>query len=132
MSVAALGRIVVGLAGWACVCVACGVEPPVVWEVTSGIKAPESAYWDADSGFLFLSQIGEGGGNGKDGDGWISKLTPDGKVFHVSKSGEATLLLALPQGAADHAYLADLHRLILPRMLENRVTAYDLSKLFPK
>jgi sugar lactone lactonase YvrE len=53
---------------------------PVVWEVTDGIQAPESAYYDAKSGSLFLSQIGAGGGKKKDGDGWISKLTIDGKV----------------------------------------------------
>ncbi|MFT5527491.1 MAG: sugar lactone lactonase YvrE, partial [Pirellulaceae bacterium] len=53
---------------------------PVVWEVTEGISAPESAYYDAKSGFLFLSQIGGGGGKEKDGDGWISKLTIDGKM----------------------------------------------------
>jgi hypothetical protein len=51
------------------------------WQVTDGIEAPESAYLDAASGFLFLSQIGEGGGGAKDGDGWISKLTPDGKML---------------------------------------------------
>jgi hypothetical protein len=50
------------------------------WSVTEGIQGPESAYFDADSGFLFLSQMGEGGGKAKDGDGWISKMTPDGKM----------------------------------------------------
>ena len=42
-------------------------EPKVLWRLTEGVKAPESAYLDADSGFLFLSQIGEGGGMKKDG-----------------------------------------------------------------
>ncbi len=53
---------------------------PVVWSITEGLKAPESAYLDPVTGFLFLSQIGEGGGKAKDGDGWISKLTVDGKM----------------------------------------------------
>ncbi|MFP6880801.1 MAG: SMP-30/gluconolactonase/LRE family protein [Roseibacillus sp.] len=52
----------------------------VAWELTEGIRAPESAYFDEKSGYLFLSQIGGGGGKAKDGDGWISKLTTDGKV----------------------------------------------------
>jgi len=52
----------------------------VVWSISEGLQAPESVYHDADSGFLFLSQIGGGGGAARDGDGWISKLTVDGKV----------------------------------------------------
>ncbi len=52
----------------------------VAWEFNKGVMAPESAYLDAGSGFLFVSQIGAGGGKAKDGDGWISQLTPDGKV----------------------------------------------------
>ena len=32
----------------------------VVWSIAEGLKAPESAYVDPVSGFLFLSQIGEG------------------------------------------------------------------------
>ena len=53
---------------------------PVAWEVTSGVQSPESAYFDAASGFVFVSNIGGGGPTGKDGDGFLSKLTPDGKV----------------------------------------------------
>lgn len=56
------------------------VPHPVAWELTEEIKSPESAYFDADSGYVFLSQIGEGGPTGKDGDGYISKLTTDGKI----------------------------------------------------
>ena len=41
---------------------------------------PGSAYFDAASGFVFVSNIGSGGPTGKDGDGYLSKLTPDGKV----------------------------------------------------
>ena len=53
-----------------------------VWKITEGLQAPESIYYDAESGFLFLSQIGGGGGAEKDGDGWISKLTLDGEMLH--------------------------------------------------
>ena len=51
------------------------------WEISEGLQAPESAYYDEASGLLFLSQIGEGGGGGRDGDGWISKLSADGKMI---------------------------------------------------
>ncbi|MCH2125515.1 MAG: hypothetical protein MK165_12020 [Pirellulaceae bacterium] len=56
-------------------------EIPVIWQITEGLQAPESAYVDHDSGILFLSQIGEGGGDGKDGDGWISKLSVQGEML---------------------------------------------------
>jgi len=52
-----------------------------------------------------------------------------GKVLHVTKDGETKTILEGFQGAADHAYLADKNLVILPRMVENTVTAYDLSKL---
>ena len=53
---------------------------PAVWSLSEDVAAPESTYLDKKSGFLFVSQIGKGGGMGKDGDGWISKLTIDGKM----------------------------------------------------
>lgn len=54
---------------------------PLAWEVTAGVQSPESAYFDAASGFVFVSNIGDGGPTGKDGDGFLSKLAPDGKVL---------------------------------------------------
>lgn len=54
---------------------------PIVWSITEGIKAPESAYVDPATRLLFLSQIGGGGATEKDGDGWISKMTVDGKML---------------------------------------------------
>ncbi|HCQ31885.1 MAG TPA: hypothetical protein DIV54_00190 [Verrucomicrobiales bacterium] len=56
--------------------------PKVVWELSKGIKAPESAYYDKQTGNIFLSQVGAGGGLGKDGDGLISVLKPDGTVVN--------------------------------------------------
>ena len=86
-------------------------EPSIVWELSDGIESPESAYLDTDSGFLFLSQIGQGGGQGKDGDGWISKLTPDGKML---KNKWVTGLNA-PKGLRSHAgrlWVTDIDRLV--------------------
>lgn len=53
---------------------------PVAWEVITGVQSPESAHYDAASGFVFVSNVGGGGPTGKDGDGYLSKLTLDGKV----------------------------------------------------
>ena len=50
-----------------------------VWNLTTGFASPESAYYDAASNAVFVSSI-----NGqileKDGNGYISRLSPDGKV----------------------------------------------------
>ncbi len=50
-----------------------------VWSLTDGFAAPESAYYDRRSGSIFVSSI-----NGqileKDGNGFISRLTPDGRI----------------------------------------------------
>lgn len=83
----------------------------VVWQLAEGIQAPESAYLDAKSGHLFLSQIGAGGGKAKDGDGWISKLTTDGKMV---KNKWVTGLNA-PKGLRSHGgklWVTDIDELV--------------------
>jgi len=52
----------------------------VKWEVTEGIAAPESVYVDSDSGFIFVSNI-NGMPDQRDGNGYISKLSADGKMI---------------------------------------------------
>ena len=56
--------------------------PKVAWEISEGIQAPESAYFDEQTGNVYLSQVGGGGGMAKDGDGVISILKPDGTVVN--------------------------------------------------
>ena len=50
-----------------------------LWNLTGDFQAPESAYYDAASKAVFVSSI-----NGqileRDGNGYISRLTPDGKI----------------------------------------------------
>ena len=50
-----------------------------LWDLKGDFAAPESAYYDAASNSVFVSSI-----NGqildKDGNGYISRLSPDGKV----------------------------------------------------
>mgnify|MGYP002629777321 CR=1 FL=1 len=84
---------------------------PVVWSITEGLKAPESAYVDPKSGFLFLSQIGEGGGKAKDGDGWISKLTIEGKMVE----DRWVTGLNAPKGVRSHEntlWVSDITRIV--------------------
>lgn len=53
--------------------------PPALWTVSEGFALPESAYYDAASKAVFVSSI-NGELLAKDGNGYISRLTPDGKV----------------------------------------------------
>ncbi|MCE9529740.1 MAG: SMP-30/gluconolactonase/LRE family protein [Planctomycetes bacterium] len=61
--------------------------------------------------------------------GYIVTDWKAGKVLHIGKDGETKTLIEGFQGAADHAFLPAKNLLIQPRMVENTVTAYDLSKL---
>ena len=54
---------------------------------------------------------------------------PAGKVLGISGKGQVKVLMEFPKGAADHAYVPAQNLLILPQMLENKLTAFDLSKL---
>ena len=52
--------------------------PVQVWEVT-GLEAPESALYDKASATIYVSNVA-GNAPDKDGNGFISKVAPDGKV----------------------------------------------------
>jgi len=112
VAVAGLAALLAGgFAGNIAAVPAVAADPPVVWEITEGIKAPESAYWDADAGVLFLSQIGGGGGTAKDGDGWISKLGRDGKVI----TDKWVVGLDSPKGLRSHKgtlWVSDVDQLV--------------------
>lgn len=87
-------------------------ELPVIWEISEGLQAPESAYYDQSRDVLFLSQIGEGGGKAEDGDGWISKISTDGKVL---KNKWVTGLNA-PKGVrsyGNHLFVSDINRVVV-------------------
>jgi DNA-binding beta-propeller fold protein YncE len=57
-------------------------EPKLLWTATEGMDNPESAYYSADDDTIYLSNIG-GEGAAKDGQGWISKLSPKGEVLEA-------------------------------------------------
>jgi hypothetical protein len=48
-----------------------------------------------------------------------------GKVYLIGLDGTTKLLLQLPRGAADLAYLPQQRLLVVPQMLENKVTAFQ-------
>ena len=57
-------------------------DDATLWQATDGFDGPESAYYDAESGYIFLSHVAGGGGD-KDGKGWISKLTLSGEIIKL-------------------------------------------------
>jgi hypothetical protein len=103
---------------WVVLCVGCAegngaapASPPVAWEIAEGVQSPESVYLDEASGFLFVSNVGDGGATGKDGDGFISKLTPDGKMLEP----KWVVGLNAPKGLRSQSgtlWVADIDRLV--------------------
>ena len=107
---------IAGFIAWfSCVTVTQGAQPatafPLIWEVSRGIQAPESVYVELGSSGVFVSNIGDGGATKKDGDGFISQLTLDGKV---TKLKWVTGLNA-PKGLRSHGdmlWVSDIDRLV--------------------
>lgn len=63
---------------------------------------------------------------------WLVSDWVAGKIFKVSPKGQAKELLSGFQGSADLGYIRQRNMLIVPRMKENRVTAYLLAQPLPK
>ncbi len=102
--------------------IAQGVTPTIAWELTEGVQSPESAYFDKDSGLLFLSQIGDGGATGKDQDGYLSKLTPDGKVVSL----KWITGLNAPKGIRTHKgrlWVSDIDQLVEVDIAEGKIVS---------
>src|SRR5687767_4738736 len=54
--------------------------PQPLWTVNTGFVRPNSAYYHQQSNSIFVSNYG-GGRFIKDGNGYIARLAPDGKVL---------------------------------------------------
>lgn len=81
-----------------------------LWQSTAGLLAPESAYYEPKSGFIFVSNI-NGEGTAKDGNGFIQKFTVDGKVLEAKWVGG----LNAPKGMRAHngtLWVADIDELV--------------------
>ena len=79
-----------------------------LWE-TAGFKTPESALYDPDAGIVYVSNV-NGDGTAKDGNGFISKVTPAGKVLAM----EWVTGLDAPKGLAKvggKLYVSDIDAL---------------------
>jgi len=51
----------------------------------------------------------------------------NGKLFLVSKTGEASLLLNLKKGSADLEFIAGKNLIVIPQMSDNYITAYEVK-----
>jgi hypothetical protein len=76
------------------------------WETDTSLRIPESVYLDAKRNVLYVANI-EGNSGEKDGKGFISRLTPEGKVVTL----EWVSGLNAPKGMGvvkNRLYVADL------------------------
>lgn len=81
-----------------------------VWETSTEMKTPESAFYDADRDVIYVSNINENPSE-KDGNGFISILNPNGSV-KVFKWVED---LSAPKGMAvfdGRLYVSDIDQLV--------------------
>jgi sugar lactone lactonase YvrE len=91
------------------------------WTVTEGIGAPESAYFDERSGFVFSSQI-NGQPTDRDGNGRIVKINADGTVA----AADWVTGLNAPKGLRAHdgtLWTADLDEVIGIEIASGRITS---------
>ncbi|MCC7251211.1 hypothetical protein [Hyphomicrobium sp.] len=106
---------------------ACGGsdEPTKVWEAT-GFSAPESALPDTDAGVIYVSNMGGGKPDEKDGDGFISKLRLDGKVTEAKwvTGLDAPKGLALSNGKL---YVGDVDHLVEIDVATGTVTRHQAA-----
>jgi hypothetical protein len=84
-------------------------EPKQLWELT-GLKTPESVVADLTSGVIYVSNI-SGEVTAKDGDGFISQVSLDGRMIKADwvTGLDAPKGLALRKGKL---YVADLENLV--------------------
>jgi len=87
-------------------------SPAILVAKDAGLQTPECALWDADQDVYFVSNI-NGEPTAVDGNGFISKIGPDGKVIELKfiESGKKGSELNAPKGmaiAGNILYVADL------------------------
>lgn len=87
------------------------VELQEVWATDYTLSTPESALFDPDRDIIYVSNINQKSTARKDGDGFISKINPEGKVevlYWVTGLND-------PRGMALHnnvLYVADLNEIV--------------------
>lgn len=90
-----------------------------VWSVNEGLITPESVLYNPSTGLIFVSNI-NGDPTAKDGNGFISLLTTDGKIHSLNwLSG-----LNAPKGQAIYKgnyYVTDIDELLVVRISDAQI-----------
>jgi sugar lactone lactonase YvrE len=90
------------------------------WQAT-GLDGPESAVFDPGAGVLYVSNV-NGEANAADGNGYISKLSPQGEI----QEKEWVSGLNAPKGLALHdgkLYVSDIDELVVIDTASGEITA---------
>lgn len=98
---------------------AAAAELEKVWE-KDGFALPESVFWDGQAKVLYVSNIAGTSPSEKDGNGYISKLSADGKVL----AEKWVTGLDAPKGMAAHKgklYVSDIDRLVVVDLASARI-----------
>ncbi len=91
-----------------------------VWEAT-GLAGPESALYDANAGVIYVSNV-DGEPLGKDGKGWIAKVSLDGKTIDKDfvTGLNAPMGLAISGGKL---FVADIDEFVEINLADGKVIA---------
>ena len=95
--------------------------PAPLWSLSGDFASPESAFYDAASNSVFVSSI-NGGITEKDGNGYISRLTPDGKMVNA----KWVVGLNAPKGirgAGGTLWVADVDEVVAIEIASGTITS---------
>ncbi len=95
--------------------------PAAVWTVSADMAAPESAFYDATSNSIFVSSI-NGDIGAKDGNGYISRLAPDGRVVSAKWATGLNAPKGL-RGAGGTLWVADIDEVVAIEISSGRITS---------
>lgn len=90
------------------------------WETPAELKVPESVYYDTARQVLYVSNV-TGSPTDKDGTGFISKISPDGKILELQWVNG----LNAPKGlgvSGEFLYVSDISRVVKINIATGKIT----------
>jgi hypothetical protein len=92
----------------------CDSDPLALPARLTGFHMPESVLHDPERDVYWVSNMGDGGAHGHDGDGFLSRIAPDGTVdLRFAAPEQSGAVLDSPKGMAivdGELYVADIDR----------------------